>query len=204
MKNHNWIPVGYVAGVHGLKGQLKCSFFNPDPEWLKPGVDFYLAPKDGNEPIRASSEDKKSNHSSSFGYKVIRLIILHSNVQNQYLLTFQDVSSREKAEEFKSCQLMIPADSLKTENEDELYFNQIIGCEFYDATKSTTTSFGVIEGVSHTSAHDIVVVKSHKDELYFEVPWVKSFIERIDLDKKQVLFNVPEGLFDEELGQKTR
>jgi 16S rRNA processing protein RimM len=164
------INVGYIAGFHGLKGEMKIKTTTDYvEERFGVGSELYLLLK--KEQIKVK----------------IRSYRFHKGMP---LIAFEDYYSLDDVEKFKGCALKIHKDMLFDLEEDEYYHFELIGAEVYDYNNELV---GNIKSIMDSPANDIFVLETKgKDVL---VPFVKSFVEEVDLNNKKIYLKEVEGLF---------
>ncbi|MGR3741673.1 ribosome maturation factor RimM [Companilactobacillus sp. DQM5] len=161
--------VGKIVGTHGIKGELKIASITDFPEkrYQKENV-LYIENKE--VPVTIES------------------VRIH---KGNYLLKFMEINNLTEAEKFKGKTLksIHENDELK---ENEFYYSDIIGLGVVD---NKLGEIGEISEILSPGANDVWVVKSKK---YKEVliPYIPSVILNVDLTKKIVTVDIPEGLID--------
>lgn len=122
------------------------------------------------------------------GYNT-ELIINTYRVHKIYdMVTFKGINNINDVLKFKGLKIYINKDDLKI---DGILDEDIIGLEVY----SSKTYIGNLKEVLRSKAHDILVIeKSGKRNL---VPYIKEFVEKIDLDNKKIYIKEIEGLLNE-------
>jgi ribosomal 30S subunit maturation factor RimM len=71
----------------------------------------------------------------------------------------------------------------------------LIGCTVFDGEREV----GEIEDVQFGAGEApllVVRAKEHKGKLPFEIPFAEAFLEKLDLERRQVRMKLPEGLLD--------
>ena len=160
------INVGYVAGFHGLKGEMK----------IKPTTDFV---KDrfaiGNELLLITKTGEIS--------VTIKTYREHKTLP---LVSFEGYNSLNDVEQFKSCALKVTEDMLYELEDEEFYHFELVGLKVISFDDEM---IGTIKSVMETGANDVFVVEGDSKEIL--IPFVKSIVEKVDLEKKEVkLFEV--------------
>lgn len=72
------------------------------------------------------------------------------------------------------------------------YVRDLMGMEVFTKEKTNLHKLGKIVDIFGTGANDIYVIKKDTKEILF--PALKSLIKEIDIDKKKMIIDLPEGL----------
>ena len=101
----------------------------------------------------------------------------------------QGINSKEEALEFKGYEIQALKD-YKNMDKDTYYFSDLVGCNVID---ENGTIYGVVKQVEEFPAQLTLRVK-RKGQSDFLVPFVKAFIRRVDINKKEIEINIIEGM----------
>ena len=99
------------------------------------------------------------------------------------------VNSKEEALAYKGYEIRAEKDYNSLEK-DEYYFIDLVGCKVLDEKGQEV---GVVKEVEEFPAHLTLRVKRAGKEDFF-VPFVKAFIRRVDINKKEIEINIIEGM----------
>nr|MBP3724439.1 16S rRNA processing protein RimM [Campylobacter sp.] len=162
MKN-NLIEVCKLGKTIGLKGAIKLHNHSDFPEQFKKGAKFY--DKNGKEFVIFSFD--KTNFTAIFdGFFDIDLAKTLTNTT--LYRTLEDTK--------KYCKL----------KKDEFFYFDIIGCEIVEDNQI----LGVVSDILEIGAGFLFAVKTSQNfSTYpkeFFIPYLDNFIEKVDLDKKQI------------------
>ena len=111
--------------------------------------------------------------------------------QDGFIL-FEEISVIEKAKQFSGSELFL------CEKDATLYFKPEAG-EFdyllgYKASDENAREIGVVNEIIENPGQILCsIVKGEKEIM---IPFVEEFISNIDMRKKEIIFNLPEGLLD--------
>ena len=169
----NFILNGKIVAAHGIKGAVKEV---PYAESLDPF-------QQGNVLWAPNNDDffdkLKINWCKPYKHGV-RLGIV-------------GVTSRNQAEAMIGLELFIDKSQLPPLEDDTYYWFDLIGLK----VKTTTNELiGYIDAIIPTGGNDVYVIKApdDSDKKEFLVPAVANFIQKIDLDQRTMIVNLPEGL----------
>ena len=102
---------------------------------------------------------------------------------------FLEINSPEEAQSYKGDEIQIEKDYQNMEK-DTYYYVDIVGCEVLDESGQI---LGRVTQVEEFPAQLTLRVK-RKGQPDFFVPYVKAFIKNVDIQKKQIVINVIEGM----------
>ena len=104
------------------------------------------------------------------------------------IFKFKGVDSISDAEKLAGAEVTIPFEQRAELAEEEVYQSDLIGCEVIDAAGR---SLGIVEDFQETGGTPLLRVGA--DLL---IPFAKSICTKIDLDRRQITVNPPDGLLD--------
>ncbi|MBV9270209.1 MAG: 16S rRNA processing protein RimM [Candidatus Eremiobacteraeota bacterium] len=161
------LPVGRIAGLFGIRGELKCDPSNAGRTLFSAGAHFRCALSGGTE------ED-------------ITLSSVREH-KGRLLISFDGVPDATAAERFVGATLF--ADERDVPLEANEYLDRdLVGCVLFD---SSGNEVGAVQRVEHYPASDMLIVRNRM------VPMVKEFIRNVDINKKRIDVDLPPGLIDD-------
>jgi 16S rRNA processing protein RimM len=104
------------------------------------------------------------------------------------ILKFKGVDTISDAEKLAGAEVAIPFEQRAALAEDEVYQSDLIGCEVFDVSGR---SLGIVQDFQETGAAPLLQVGEN-----LLIPFAKSICTKIDLDRKQITVNLPDGLLD--------
>ena len=134
------VELGYVEGVHGVRGQLKVKLHAATPEALVPAVVLFFRPRGGGEVTRKAQLSEVFAAGKKGGAEL--------------RLSFKGVDTREAAEALKSHGLWIAREDLPALAEDEYYLHDLIGVQATHVRAGLT--IGRVIGVSSNGPQDLL------------------------------------------------
>ena len=99
------------------------------------------------------------------------------------------INTKEEALEFKGYEIQAIKD-YKNIDKDSYYFVDLVGCNIIDEKGKV---YGVVSQVEEFPAQLTLRVK-RKGQPDFFVPFIKAFIRRVDINKKEIEINIIEGM----------
>jgi 16S rRNA processing protein RimM len=166
---------GRVAGVFGLRGELKVAPSRIGDDALAAGVEVRATLADGT--VRALR---------------VRALRRH---QGRPLVTFDGVDDATSAQVLVGAALAI--DRSDVELDDGEYFDDdLVGCALVDASGVVLAD---VVAVEHYPAQDVLLVTLPRDGGPVRramVPLVRAFVKGIDVRARRISVELPAGLLD--------
>lgn len=169
-----FIEIGYVADVFGIKGQVKAKMDVFDiQEYRKKKTLFLRKRHETTEPVRFSVEKfEAKTHIDS-------------------VISFAGVDTREKAENLIGHTLFILQEELPKLAKHQFYYFEVIGFEVNDEKQGI---LGVVKEIYELPAQDVIVMLYKGKEVM--IPMTHEFVLRADKENKQMITNLPAGLVE--------
>lgn len=164
--------VGIIVNTHGIRGEVKVHRISDFEERFATGEKLYAVKN--NEPAK-------------------ELIIEgHRRHKGFDLLLFKDYQSIEDVEPLKDAYLKIDETQLTELDEGEYYYHEIIGCHVYTTANEL---LGEVKEILAPGANDVFSVRQENGEEVL-IPNIKDVVKIIDVDKKEIVIELMEGLLD--------
>jgi 16S rRNA processing protein RimM len=167
--NKDYVLIGEVVGVHGIKGTNKIRSYAESLLLYKPGHSILVCENGGQEK-----------------YRVIKWAKPHTG---NALISFEGITNRNQAETLIGAELFIQKEELPDPEEDTYYWFDLIGME---VITTEAEYLGRIESIIETGSNDVYVVKDKKNEVL--IPALESVVIDIDVNRKLMMVDLPEGL----------
>jgi len=94
---------------------------------------------------------------------------------------FSEIADRTQAENYKNYLIGVPKDYLPQLNENQYYWNDLIG---FEVLNLQNFSFGLVDTYIETGANDVIVVKGDKERL---IPYTSMTVLKIDTIKDKII-----------------
>lgn len=166
---HRHVLIGKIVGIHGVKGNTRLRSYAESLSVFKSGSSILIRDLDGRE-----------NH-----YE-INWVKPHTGTP---LLSLKGITNRDQAKALIGGELFIPQSELPELDEDTYYWHDLIGLEVYTQAEEY---LGRIESIIETGSNDVYVVKKDDEEVL--IPALESVVLEIDLQRKRMRIDLPEGL----------
>jgi len=111
------------------------------------------------------------------------------------VLKFQGIESISDAEPLVGAELQLPRSERAELEPGWTYLSDLIGCTVFDGQRE----IGEIEDVQFGAGEaPLLVVRSKKQgaKLPYEIPFAEAYLEKLDLEHRQVRMKLPEGLLE--------
>jgi 16S rRNA processing protein RimM len=108
------------------------------------------------------------------------------------VLKFQGVETISDAEPLVGAELQLPSSRRARLEPGWTYLSDLIGCVVFDGERE----IGPIENVEFGAGEAPLLVVPSGAKLPYEIPFAEAYLERLDLERKQVRMKLPEGLLE--------
>ena len=108
----------------------------------------------------------------------IKEIKLHGKT---IIANFLEIANRTEAENYKDYLIGVPKDYLPQLNENQYYWNDLIG---FEVLNLQNISFGLVDTYIETGANDVIVVKGDKERL---IPYTPMTVLRVDTINHKII-----------------
>jgi 16S rRNA processing protein RimM len=155
----SYVPLGYVSGVHGLKGWIKVH------SWTQPrdAIFAYQPWLIGEERREVWVKDRRWQGKT-------------------LLAAVPDVADRDGAATLVGASIAVRRDQLPELPAGEYYWSDLIGLSVETLSGE---ALGQVERLMETGANDILVVQGDRERL---IPYVPGrYVVRVDLDQRRIV-----------------
>jgi 16S rRNA processing protein RimM len=108
------------------------------------------------------------------------------------VLKFEGVETMTDAEALIGAELQVPLNERATLEPGWTYLSDLVGCTVFDGAKE----IGEIEDVQFGAGEAPLLVVKSGAKLPYEIPFAEAFLEKLDLERKQLRMKLPEGLLE--------
>ena len=165
-----FLEIGKIVATRGVRGEVRVQPWSDSPEFLCEFDMLYL------------DEGKKT------------IEIERSFVQkNVVVMKLKGIDTVEKAQEMRNSILYMDRDDVELP-EGSYFVQDLIGLSVIDADNNE--KIGVLSDVTETGANDVYHIKAEKKE--YLSPAIPDVIEKVDIEKGEILIHKMRGLFDED------
>jgi 16S rRNA processing protein RimM len=170
----NRIVIGRVSGPHGMKGEIRIEYFNPeDPNFFSRYQMIFI----------------QGNKGSPQPYRPIAV-----RPHKKFILALlEGVRTREEAEQLRGKAVLVDPADLPPLAEDEYYWHEILGMR---VVTEEGGNVGKITEILPTGSNDVYVVREGEKESL--IPAIKEVIISIDKKARTIVIRPFEGLLNED------
>jgi len=171
--NANLLSIGKIVGAHGIKGVVKVFSYAESLSRYQSGMQLVLKDSHGNRFVRTVNWAKQ--HSKTI------------------LLSLDSIQDRSQAEALIGSELLIEKAALEELDEDSYYWDDLLGLAIYHVSGEY---IGELTAIIPTGSNDVYVARQKTSDGQTEVliPALVSVVKEIDLDRKIMRVDLPEGL----------
>ena len=111
------------------------------------------------------------------------------------VLKFKGVESINDAEPLVGAELQLPRSERAELEPGWTYLSDLIGCTVFDSQREV----GEIEDVQFGAGEAPLLVVRSKEraaKLPYEIPFAEAYLEKLDLEHRQIRMKLPEGLLE--------
>ncbi len=187
-----WVAVASLIRPQGRRGELLAQPLSDLPEIFAAGRAVALAPAGNKSPTAGSASLAIESHWFPTGKNAGRIV-----------LKLSGCDSINDAEALAGHQLFVPAAELPQLDEDTFYVGDLLHCDLFDGTRRV----GRIVDVEFATAPDgrtrledaapLLAVAAAEDAEPVLVPFVRAWLDQVDLGTHRVVMRLPAGLFDD-------
>ncbi|MBW2408596.1 MAG: 16S rRNA processing protein RimM [Deltaproteobacteria bacterium] len=163
------VLIGQIVGVHGIKGNCKFRSYAESLSVFQSDNVVFVAASDGRQ-------------------KPYEINWVKSHAKTA-LISLKGVDTRDQAQALIGCELFIEKSRLPDPEEGSYYWFDLIGLEVFDIDQKY---LGRLESIIETGSNDVYVVKEGDMEIL--IPALESVVQNIDLKKRRMQVDLPEGL----------
>ncbi len=166
-----YIKIGKIINTHGIRGEVKIqSYSDFDAERYQKGNAVYID----------SNGEKVEMH--------VKTYRVHKGFP---LVSFAECADINAVEGYKNCDLFIMESQRKPLTDGRHYYTDLIGMTVLDEEGNEIGEILDIEDTIGANRNIRIQKKDGKESL---VPYVPTFVKRVDEENKQMVIHVIEGL----------
>jgi 16S rRNA processing protein RimM len=167
-----WITLAVVIKTQGRRGEVAVESHTDVPERFRQGMRLWALAKDGRR--RDVTVEDLWPHKSFL------------------VLKFQGIETISDAEPLVGAELQLPRSERAQLEPGWTYLSDLIGCTVFDGQRE----IGLIVDVQFGAGEAPLLVVNSGTKLPYEIPFAEAYLERLDLEGKQVRMKLPEGLLE--------
>lgn len=165
------IAVAKIAKPHGLRGELAADVLTDFPERFEETAQVIAL---------LSSGARRELKIEKFRFQKGRIFF-----------KFAGIDSIDQAEDFRNAEICVPETDAVALAEDEFFDWELIDCAVETIDGET---IGRVKEIMRTGGTEILVVEGAEKE--YLIPFAASICPEVDIDKKLIRLDAPEGLLE--------
>ena len=168
ISNEGRVCVGAIAGVHGLKGEVKIKSFTADPHCVA-----------AYGPVCTENE------------KYVFHLTIKSIAKGMLIARLDGIEDRTSAEKLKGERLYVPRSALPEPESGEFYQSDLVGLS---AETNFGEKIGAIKAIYNFGASDIIEIalKTGEQEEEMMIPFTNEIVPEVDIKGGRVVINLPD------------
>ena len=173
MKKDRFLTVGKIVGTHGVKGTLRVYAYAESLSVFSPGSRILVRTPKAPE-------------------KIFEINWVKSHTRG-VLLSLNGITDRDQVGSLIGSDLLIEKKTLQDLEDGLYYWFDIIGLSVFTTDEKY---LGQVDSIIPTGSNDVYVVKDPKQKNGSEImiPALESVVLAVDLEKKIMKVELPEGL----------
>ncbi len=162
-----------MVKTQGRRGEVASEIYSNVPERFAAGMKLLALPREPNQPRRELEVKELWPH------------------KGLLVLKFAGVDSISEAETLVGCELQVPRSQRSELQAGWNYVSDLVGCAVLDHGRE----IGPIEDVQFGAGEAPLLIVREAARLV-EIPFAEAYLDSVDVERKQVRMNLPEGLLE--------
>src|SRR5271165_3543665 len=174
-RSGEWITLAVVIKTQGRRGEVAVELHTDVPDRIRQDMRLWALAQDGQ---RAEVTVEDCWPHKSF-----------------LVLKFKGIETITDAEPLVGAELQLPRSERAELEPGWTYLSDLIGCTVFDGQRE----IGEIEDVQFGAGEAPLLVVRNKEQasgLPYEIPFAEAYLEKLDLEQKQIRMKLPEGLLE--------
>jgi 16S rRNA processing protein RimM len=167
-----WITLAVVIKTQGRRGEVAVELHTNVPDRIRQSMQLWALLKDGQR-----REVKVEDFWPHKSFLVLKL---------------EGVETINDAEPLIGAELQLPLAERAELEPGWTYLSDLIGCTVFDGQRE----IGEIQDVQFGAGEAPLLVVKSGAKLPYEIPFADAFMEKMDLEHKQIRMKLPEGLLE--------
>ena len=162
-----------MVKTQGRRGEVAAEIFSHAPDRFALGMKLLALPREADAQRREVEVEEFWPHKGLLVFK------------------FAGVDSISQAETLIGCELQVPQSQRSELQAGWNYVSDLVGCSVLDRGRE----IGPIEDVQFGAGEAPLLIVREASRLV-EIPFAEAYLESVDVKRKQVRMNLPDGLLD--------
>ena len=169
-----FLTLARVVKTQGRRGEVASEILSDIPGRFVVGMKLLALSREPNVPRRELEVEDLWPH------------------KGLLVLKFTGVNSISEAEALVGCELQVPRSQRSKLQSGWNYVSDLVGCTVVDFGRA----IGRIEDVQFGAGEAPLLIVRDAESRLLEVPFAAAYLDRVDVEGKQVRMNLPEGLLE--------
>ncbi|MGD1022724.1 MAG: ribosome maturation factor RimM [Candidatus Sulfotelmatobacter sp.] len=167
-----FITLARVVKTQGRRGEVASEIYSNVPDRFAAGMKLLALPRESKQSRRELEVEELWPH------------------KGLLVLKFAGVNSISEAEALIGCELQVPRSQRSPLEAGWNYVSDLVGCAVLDHGRE----IGRIEDVQFGAGEAPLFVVRDAATRLLEVPFAEAYLDSVDVERRQVRMNLPEGL----------
>lgn len=163
-----------MVKTQGRRGEVAAEILSDIPGRFVIGMGLLALPRDSNAPRRELEVEELWPH------------------KGLLVLKFAGVDSISEAETLVGSELQVPSSQRSKLESGSNYVSDLVGCSVFDRGRE----IGYIEDVQFGAGEAPLLIVRDAAAKLVEVPFAEAYLDSVDVERKQVRMNLPDGLLE--------
>jgi len=172
--NGEFITLARVVKTQGRRGEVAGEILSDIPGRFNIGMRLLALPREPEGQRRELEVEELWPH------------------KGLLVLKFVGVDSISEAEALVGCELQVPRSQRSELQTGWNYVSDLVGCTVFD----NGSEVGRIEDVQFGAGEAPLLIVHDAGAKLLEVPFAQAYLDRVDVERRQVLMKLPEGLLE--------
>ncbi|MGA6987048.1 MAG: ribosome maturation factor RimM [Terriglobales bacterium] len=181
-----WITLAVVIKTQGRRGEVAVELHTGVPDRFRQNMRLWALAKDKSKGGKEKDRDGQRRE------VIVENLWPHKSF---LVLKFQGIETISDAEPLVGAELQLPHSERAELEPGWTYLSDLIGCTVFDGSRE----IGEIEDVQFGAGEAPLLVvrgEEQKAKLPYEIPFAEAYLEKLDLERRQVRMKLPEGLLE--------
>ena len=177
INKNEWLTVGLITSCHGINGQVKVkSLSDFEERFIKPGMRWLQKENEPPSKIELISGFKQPG-------------------KETFIVKFQDINTRNHAEELKKFKILVKADKLPKLKKEEFHLLELINLEVKTLENDELKTIGKVINLENEK-NNLLIIELFKNQKKVLVPFVKEIVPIVDIKNNFLVIKPPKGLLE--------
>lgn len=169
-----WVPLAEVTKPHGVRGEVRLKLYNEDSDVLLDQDEVLSRFPDGAEEEVSVDAARRAD--------------------DAILMKLYSVDNRDRADELRGALVCVKRGDFPPLEEGEFYVCDIEGARVLSRRGQDLVPLGTVREMRSYPSVEVLVIAAADGGKDWEVPLVEAFVERVDVEKGEVIVASLAGL----------